>query len=128
MSHKHHRNVRWTTRTVYFYSAQKQLRFAALWSSFAPPFSGCRSIPVLQVHGDRPPHCEKKFAAHGFLEVLPGHFFTRTDGSGGRDFLEPPGGTVVDESAYLILVKDKGVGLNAGHGLTNILFQISKRL
>ena len=39
MSHKHHRNVRWTTRTVYFYSAQKQLRFAALWSSFAPPFS-----------------------------------------------------------------------------------------
>ena len=40
MSHKHHRNVRWTTRTVYFYSAQKQLRFAALWSSFAPPFSG----------------------------------------------------------------------------------------
>ena len=26
MSHKHHRNVRWTTRTVYFYSAQKQLR------------------------------------------------------------------------------------------------------
>ena len=39
MSHKHHRNVRWTTRTIYFYSAQKQLRFAALWSSFAPPFS-----------------------------------------------------------------------------------------
>ena len=39
MSHKHHRNVRWTTRTVYFYSAQKQLQFAALWSSFAPPFS-----------------------------------------------------------------------------------------
>ena len=30
MSHKHHRNVRWTTRTVYFYSAQKQLRFAVL--------------------------------------------------------------------------------------------------
>ena len=42
MSHKHHRNVRWTTRTVYFYSAQKQLRFAALWSSFAPPFSPVR--------------------------------------------------------------------------------------
>ena len=39
MSHKHHRNVRWTTRAVCFYSAHKQLRIAALWSSFAPPFS-----------------------------------------------------------------------------------------
>ena len=52
MSHKHHRNVRWTTRTVYFYSAQKQLRFAALWSSFAPPFSSrafcqtCRRLGI----------------------------------------------------------------------------------
>ena len=46
MSHKHHRNVRWTTRTVYFYSAQKQLRFAALWSSFAPPFSPLRFVTV----------------------------------------------------------------------------------
>ena len=49
MSHKHHRNVRWTTRTVYFYSAQKQLRFAALWSSFAPPFSEGHDAQVMSV-------------------------------------------------------------------------------
>ena len=54
MSHKHHRNVRWTTRTVYFYSAQKQLRFAALWSSFAPPFSHYgQQLEISQETGDR---------------------------------------------------------------------------
>ena len=54
MSHKHHRNVRWTTRTVYFYSAQKQLRFAALWSSFAPPFSTEAVVIINANHSTTP--------------------------------------------------------------------------
>ena len=34
------RHARWTTRAVWFSAARRQLHTAALWSIFAPPFSG----------------------------------------------------------------------------------------
>ena len=86
------------------------------------PFSAsaCKSRAVIflicSYHLDR--CCGEVSGLSGIRRTFVG----ASNGQLGRDFLEPPGGTVVDEAAHLILVKDKGVGLNAGHGLTNILF------